>query len=136
MYNKNNHIKNSLAKNLAQLTDFSKLTYIGVKTMNKENKTFAEIVQASRRNKGWTVKNFIDRLGNNISAAYVTKIEVHGEIPTPSLVCQIAEILNLNENELLEVAKSDKIKVFSQSLEKKYQHAVGLYRLQRSNIEP
>lgn len=96
--------------------------------MNREKKTFAEIVQAARRSKGWTVKNFIERLDNNISAAYVTKIEVHGEIPAPTLICQIAEVLNLNETELLDAARTGKIHIFTQSLDKKYQQAVGLHR--------
>lgn len=90
-------------------------------------KTFGNQIQIARRQKGLTVKAFIDRLGIEVSPAYITKIEIHGEIPRPSLICKMAEILELQEDELLDAAKENKIREFKQTLTKKYQQAVGLY---------
>jgi transcriptional regulator with XRE-family HTH domain len=94
-------------------------------------KTFGEKIQAYRRGKGWTVKQFIEKLGNDLSPSYVTKIEVHGEIPSPELICKIADVFGIKEQELLEDAKEIKVQQFEDGLSKKYQRAVGLYRLQR-----
>jgi len=96
-------------------------------------KTFGEMVQEFRRKKGWTVKTFIEQLGQDVSPAYITKIEIHDEIPSPGLICRIADVLNVDYESLLKAAKDDKIKHFEESLEKKYQKAVGLYRLQGGN---
>ena len=84
-------------------------------------KTFGETVQAHRKQKGWTVKEFIERLGGDLSPAYVTKIEVHGEIPSPELICKIAGAFNLDEQELLEAAKQIRVQQFEESLDKRYQ---------------
>ena len=94
-------------------------------------KSFADIVQSHRKEKGWTVKEFIEKLGGELSPAYVTKIEVHGEIPSPELICKIAGVFSLKEQELLEAAKEIKVQQFEESLEKRYQKAAGLYRLQK-----
>ena len=93
--------------------------------------SFGYKVQAARKKKGWAVKTFIDRLDVELSPAYITKIEVHGEIPAPSLICKIAEILDLDRAALLEAAKENKMRTFEESLEKKYEQAVTLYRLQK-----
>jgi len=94
-------------------------------------KTFGEKIQDFRKEKGWTVKEFIERLGNELSPAYITKIEVHGEIPSPELICKFAGIFGLKEQELLESAKEIKVQKFEESLDKRYQRAIGLYRLQK-----
>ncbi len=98
-------------------------------------KTFGSIVQSHRREKGWTVKAFIEQLGKDISPAYITKIEVHGEIPSPELICKIADVLNIEYEKLLNPAKNDKVKHFTETLEKKYQKAEGFHRLQRRTNE-
>lgn len=102
-------------------------------------KTFSEIIRKARSDKALTVKEFIEQLkqlGADLSPSYITKIEVHGEIPQPDLVCKIAEILNLDQLTLLEAAKENKIRSYEQVLEKKYETAVKLYRLQRGNNAP
>lgn len=83
-------------------------------------KTFGSIVQSHRKEKKWTVKAFIEQLGNDISPAYITKIEVYGEIPSPTLICRIAKVFNLEYQYLLGIAKNEKIKIYSDLLEKKY----------------
>ena len=93
--------------------------------------SFGKFVQMHRKKKEWTVKEFIERLGSDVSPAYITKIEVHGEIPSPLFVCKIAEVFDLDTDELWARAKKDKVENFDRNLEKKYQHEVGLCRLQK-----
>lgn len=94
-------------------------------------KTFGEMVQAYRREKGWTVKEFIVRLGNDVSPAYITKIEVHGETPSPELMCKIAAALDVDIKVLLEAVREEKFEQFRESFDKKYQAGIALYRLQK-----
>ena len=96
-----------------------------------DEKSFGEIVQEFRRKRGWTVKAFIEQLGLDISPAYITKIEIHGEIPAPSFIGKIADLFKIDYEKLLAAAKSDKVRHFTISLDKKYHKAIGLYRLQR-----
>jgi transcriptional regulator with XRE-family HTH domain len=93
--------------------------------------SYGRMVQTARRKKEWTVKTFIDRLGGDLSSAYITKIEVHGEIPTPSLTYKIAEVLDLDATELVKAAKENKRRIFDELLERKYEEAVTLHRLQK-----
>lgn len=75
------------------------------------------MVKRARHSKAWTVKQFIEqlgRLGTELSPTYVTKIEVHGEIPNPELICKIADVLNLNQSTLLDAAKKNKARSFEQ----------------------
>ncbi|MCL5875362.1 MAG: helix-turn-helix domain-containing protein [Candidatus Dependentiae bacterium] len=92
---------------------------------------FGKIVQSHRRQKNWAVRTFIDLLGEDLSPAYITKIEIHGEIPSPQLICKIAEVLGLDQQDLLAKAKEEKVKSFGALLDKKYQTAISLYRLQK-----
>lgn len=94
-------------------------------------KTIGEIIQAHRKEKGWTVKEFLKRLGVDVSPAYITKVEVHGEVPSVELICKIAAVLGLDERELFEAAKTVKINRLDGVLEKQYQQASALYRVQK-----
>ena len=102
-----------------------------------QNNRFGELIQNKRRKKGWTVKEFIEELGEigkkgkRISPAYITKIEVHGEIPNPEVICKMANVLNYDVDELLKCAKQHKMDKFSNTLKKKYDKAFELYRSQK-----
>lgn len=93
--------------------------------------SYGRMVQTARRKKEWTVKTLIERLGGDLSPAYITKIEVHGEIPTPSVTFKIAEVLEIDLMELVEAAKQNKRRLFDESLERKYEEVVTLHRLQK-----
>ena len=85
---------------------------------------FGDKIKIARKQKGLTVKSFIQLLGIKVSPSYITKIEIHGEIPEPNLIGRIAEVLDLNRNELLEIAKESKIRNFEQTITKKYKQAM------------
>ena len=96
------------------------------------NREFGNLIQKLRKNKGWTVKELIEKLdGQQVSPAYMTKVEVYGEIPSPDLICKMADVLGHSQQELLNLAKEHKISRFEKALEEKYQKAVGMYRLEK-----
>jgi transcriptional regulator with XRE-family HTH domain len=96
------------------------------------HRTFGDIVKRHRSEKGWTIKEFIDRLKadsrTTVSPAFITRVEQYGEIPGPELICRMAEVLELDLKKLLETARRVKVEKFDRGLEKKYQEAAGLYR--------
>lgn len=99
------------------------------------DRTFGEIVKKERNDRDWSVRDFITklaRLGAEVSPTYITKIEIHGEIPKPELICKIAELFTLDYTLLLDAAKKNKVRTFEQLLTKKYDNAVKLYRVQKS----
>lgn len=100
-----------------------------------EKLSFGELILELRKKKEWTVKDLIKRLepliGRHISPAYITRIEQYGEIPSPDLICIMADVLGHDANELLNRAKKIKIQRFDKNLEEKYRKAVGHYRVQR-----
>ncbi len=82
--------------------------------------TFGDVVKAARANLKLTVNDFLFKLGNCASRAYITKIELHDEIPAKELVEKIALVLELDEKYLIELAKEGKRKQFEKALSKKY----------------
>ncbi len=104
--------------------------------MVQDTTSFGELIQRLRREKGWNVKEFIGKLGKigkqgELSPAYITKIEVYGEIPNPEVICKMATVLKYDTRKLLECAKQHKKRTFSDTLERKYDKAYELYRTQR-----
>ena len=100
-----------------------------------KEESFGETIQELRRDKNWTIKEFIKRLetkgDRKISPAYITRIEQYGEIPSPEVICLMADVLKFDLEKLLECAKRIKVRKFDKNLEEKYQKAVGLHRIQR-----
>lgn len=94
--------------------------------------SFGKLIQHLRRQQGWTVKIFIEKLNavgaKNVSPSYISKIEVYGEVPSPKLICQIAEVFKYPENELCEKAKAQKIENFQTALNRKFDDDLILYR--------
>lgn len=97
--------------------------------------SFGETIQNLRRKMELSIKELIERLESKrdkkISPAYITRIEQYGEIPSPDLICLMAEVLKEDTDNLLECAKKIKVRNFGKNLESKYNRAVGHYRIQR-----
>lgn len=91
----------------------------GIKMME----TFGDVVKSTRERLKLTVNDYILRLGNCVSRAYITKIELHDEIPSLELVEKIALVLALDEGHLVELAKEGKRNQFEKALNKKYSKA-------------
>lgn len=86
--------------------------------------TFGKKVQEARNRLGISSKKFIEKLGVKISPSYITKIEIHDEIPSPHLILKIASALNIDSDELLKSAESQIIKRYNDKISKKFRGAV------------
>lgn len=104
------------------------------------NKTFSDAIYEARLKSQLTGKDIINKLialdknpgkGNKkiFSRAYLCKIETQNEIPTPDMICMLAEILGLSAKELLSLAKATKIKQYDEKVSLVYHKALGLYLL-------
>jgi len=72
------------------------------------------------------VREFAQMLGK--SPGYVSRIEGKGEIPSPELLCDIAEIFDVEPEELLELAKQSQLEKKERDIEMRYATALALYR--------
>ena len=105
--------------------------------MTNENISFGELILKLRKDNQWTVKDLIDKLEakgrtKSLSPAYITRIEQYGEIPSPDLICRMAEVFRYDEKKLLDCARKIKVQKFDQNLQDKYDKAVGFYRTQKN----
>ena len=82
--------------------------------------SFGDIIKYHRTKNNWTVKQFTKLLGRDISPSYFTKIEIHENIPSPSLVILLARKLELDPIYLLEIARASKINQMKKVIKKKY----------------
>ena len=102
--------------------------------MNKENCTFGQMIQNLRRKRGLNIKDLIKLLEGkelNVSPSYMTRIEVHHEIPSPKLTCALADVLEYDVEELTELAKRDKHEQNRQRIDEKYDAGVVLYKKEK-----
>ena len=97
--------------------------------------SFGDMVSGSRKLKGWTIKEFIEKLEaigqKSVSPTYVTRIEQYGEIPSPEFILIIADILKLDKKKLLECAKQTKLQKLDKSLDEKYSKALMGYPMNK-----
>ena len=96
-----------------------------------ESESFGMMVRKLRMSKGWTVKEFIERLsraGQRVSPAYITRIEQYNEIPAPALILRIADVFDIDAPDLFRLASMTKTMKLIENLERKYREAEGLYR--------
>ena len=100
-----------------------------------ENLNFGDLVLQLRKEKDWTVRQLIERLeqkcGKVISPAYITRVEQYGEIPSPELICLLADVFGYDQQAMLAVARTSKVKKFDKGLQEKYEKAAGFYRLHK-----
>ncbi len=80
----------------------------------------ANVIKGIRLQHNLTIKQFIEKIRGCISPAYVTKIERHGEIPSPELVIKIADAFGLNRWYLLQISKANKLTLYKLKLEYEY----------------
>ncbi len=95
--------------------------------------TFAHKIKELRIKNGWSVYDLAGKLKNEktgqpMTAGYISKIEARGEIPSPGMIAQLAEVFNFNAEELFEIAKNEKGEQLKQNVVKKYDDALTLYR--------
>ena len=88
--------------------------------------TFGRRIKKLRNRKGWSVYKLAKAIGK--SPGYVSKIEARGEIPSPEMISALAVALNAEAKELFELAKREKSEQLTQTVEKRYNEGLELYR--------
>lgn len=86
----------------------------------------AEKVKAQRLEKDLGVRDLAGKLG--VSPGYVSRIEGRGEIPSPEMICRIADVLEIKAEQLLELAAEDVLNRTKEDLSQKHTEALRLYR--------
>lgn len=86
-------------------------------------KPFATLFEQALRKCG-TYNDLIKRLGVKVSRAYITKIKLHSEIPSPDLIIKIADILKMDRLKLLDIARMEKLNEYLRVLNEKYDKAL------------
>lgn len=79
---------------------------------------FARKIKQLRAERGLTVRDLASAIGKSV--AYIAKIEVQGEIPTPELVCTIAQVLETSSVELLNLAKDSKLTKATRAIDREF----------------
>ena len=98
--------------------------------------SFARKIRELRNKKGWSVYDLAKKLKNDkrgkaMTAGYISKIEARGEIPSPGMIVQLAEIFKVSTEELFEIAKQEKAEQLKKNVVQKYDDALSLYRKSR-----
>ena len=78
--------------------------------------TFAQRIRELRKAREWSVYDLASRLGVQ-SPGYVSKIEARGEIPSPEMVIKLAEVLDADVEELIDLAKEEKARELTENVE-------------------
>lgn len=84
---------------------------------------FARRVKRLRTEQGLTIRDLAAALGKSV--AYLAKIEVQGEIPTPELTYEIARVLDADPIQLLELAKETRLASISRDIEREYARVIA-----------
>jgi transcriptional regulator with XRE-family HTH domain len=83
-----------------------------------------------RERHGFKVREFAGLIGK--TAGYVSRIEGRGEIPSPELLCKIAEVYELDPTELLQLAKTSQLERAEREIDTRHASALALYRKGKS----
>lgn len=78
---------------------------------------------------GFSVREFARRLDR--SAAYVSRLEVRGEIPSAPLACEMARVLNVSLDDLLAQVKEAQLERASREIDQRHAEALILHRKER-----
>lgn len=94
--------------------------------------TFGQKIRELRQGKDWSVYDLAGKIKAippyKATAGYISKIEVRGEIPSPDMILRLAEVLNADAGDLIELAKNEKSQEVSRNVKRKYDDAFALYR--------
>jgi transcriptional regulator with XRE-family HTH domain len=69
----------------------------------------------------------------NKTAGYLSRVEVKGEIPSPELLCAMAELYQADPAELLSLAKSQQLELFREQIDVRQSEALRLFRKKGSS---
>lgn len=88
--------------------------------MNEAN-SFGNTIRIARIKKGWEGVKLIEMINNRFTTSYLSKLENHSSIPSPLIIMILADVLDLDPDELWIIAKKEIINNYAIKIEKKYQ---------------
>lgn len=68
--------------------------------------SLGDIIRDQRKLKGWTIKQFIEKLELDLSPSYITKLERYSDIPSPKVLSKIAEVFGISKGPLIYLVKN------------------------------
>lgn len=83
---------------------------------------FARQVKLLRADRGLTIRDLAARLGKSV--AYLGKIEVQGEIPSPEFTVELARALEIEPAVLLRAARESRLSSVTASINREYEEAL------------
>ena len=87
-------------------------------------KKFGQLISQARKQKELTARTVREKLQSehaiDISSCYLTKIEIHDEIPSPSVTIALSRILDIDLMLLVEAAKRREWEKFEKKLTRMY----------------
>ncbi len=87
---------------------------------------FGRKIKELRNRRDLTVRELAGMLDK--SPAYISKIEVRGEIPSPEFICNLADALSVSPRALLDLAKTTTLNQAEHKLSTKFTEALTLFR--------
>lgn len=85
---------------------------------------FGEIIKQYRIKRGWTQLDLIEKLGVDFSPSYLSKIELHGELPSPEKIMLMAHKLGIDKEYISGVARKEFIDNYREKLDRIYTEAM------------
>lgn len=92
----------------------------------RKTKPFATLIKRLRTERGLTVRQLADMVER--TPGYISRIEVHGDIPGAELICSLATAFRVSPEDLLDEAARQALRKTEESLRHKYEAALALYR--------
>src|SRR5260370_39940600 len=83
---------------------------------------FAREVKRLRGERGFTIRALAAKLGKSV--AFLAKIEVQGEIPSPDFTCELARALEIEPAVLLRLAKESRLSSIAAEINREYTEAI------------
>lgn len=78
-------------------------------------------IRRARLKKKWTARYVVNTLRCKISATYLNKIELHGEIPRPQVLKDLSKLLGLPYYLLVIDVKKEKTQQLHKVINKRYE---------------
>ena len=76
-----------------------------------------------------TVRELAEKLHK--SPGYISRIEVRDEIPSAEFICELAKVLGVAPQKLMELAKKTQLQQFKHEIETRQESALALYRKEK-----
>lgn len=94
--------------------------------MTRETMKLGALIRNLRRTEGLTVRQLASEVGR--TPGYISRVETRGEIPSPELICRLADALGAAPGQLLNFAESDVVGRKKRDIQEKHKTALKLYR--------